>query len=103
MLEHPGEDTLLQDIAQLQALGIRLVLVFGARCRIDRRLPNSDFHDGCRITRASDMPAVLEAVGALQSDIQARLSRGIDEYADGRHAAARLDRQPGSRPAPRGS
>ena len=77
VLEHPGEDTLLQDIAQLQALGIRLVLVFGARCRIDRRLPNSDFHDGCRITRASDMPAVLEAVGALQSDIQARLSRGL--------------------------
>ena len=77
VLEHPGEDTLLQDIAQLQALGIRLVLVFGARCRIDRRLPNSDFHDGCRITRASDMPAVLETVGALQSEIQARLSRGL--------------------------
>ena len=77
VLEHPGEETLLQDIAQLQALGIRLVLVFGARGRIDRRLPGSDFHADCRITRAADMPAVLEAVGALQSEIQARLSRGL--------------------------
>lgn len=77
VLEHPGVDTLLQDIAQLHALGIRLVLVFGARCRIDRRLPDSDFHADCRVTRASDMPAVLEVVGALQSEIQARLSRGL--------------------------
>ena len=77
MLDHPGEDTLLQDIAQLQALGVRLVLVFGARRRIDRNLPNSSFHADCRITRAADMPAVLEAVGALQSEIQARLSRGL--------------------------
>lgn len=77
VLEHPGGDTLLQDIAQLQALGVRLVLVFGARCRIDRKLPDSGFHAGCRITRAADMPAVLEAVGALQSEIQARLSRGL--------------------------
>ena len=77
VLEHPNADTLLQDIAQLQALGIRLVLVFGARCRIDRQLSGSDFHAGCRITRAKDMPAVLAAVGALQSEIQARLSRGL--------------------------
>ena len=77
VLEHPGEDTLLQDIAQLQALGVRLVLVFGARQRIDQRLPDSDFHAGCRVTRAADMPAVLEAIGALQSEIQARLSRGL--------------------------
>ncbi len=77
VLEHPGGDTVLQDIAQLQALGIRLVLVFGARCRIDRKLPESGFHAGCRITRAADMPAVLETVGALQSEIQARLSRGL--------------------------
>ena len=77
VLERPGEDALLQDVAQLQALGVRLVLVFGARRRIDRRLPDSRFHADCRITRAAEMPAVLEAVGALQSEIQARLSRGL--------------------------
>ena len=77
VLEHSGGDMLLQDIAQLQALGVRIVLVFGARCRIDRRLPGSSFHADRRITRAKDMPAVLEAVGALQSEIQARLSRGL--------------------------
>ena len=77
VLEHPRADTLLQDMAQLQALGVRLVLVFGARCRIDQRLPGSDFHAGCRVTRPADMPGVLEAVGALQSEIQARLSQGL--------------------------
>ncbi len=77
ILERPGRDALLQDVAQLQALGIRLVVVFGARARIDRKLPDSGFHSGWRITRAADMPAVLEAVGSLQCEIQARLSRGL--------------------------
>ena len=76
-LEHANADMLLQDIAQLQALGIRIVLVFGARSRINRLLPDSNFHAGCRVTPAEDMPAVLAAVGTLQSEIQARLSRGL--------------------------
>ena len=70
-------DTLLQDLAQLQVLGVRLVLVFGARCRLDALLPDAPFHDGVRVVRAADLPAVQAAVGALQSDLQARLSRGL--------------------------
>ena len=76
-LEHPHADTLLQDIAQLQAMGVRLVVVFGARCRLDQELPDSDFHAGCRITRERDVPIVRAVVGALLSEIQARLSQGL--------------------------
>ena len=70
-------DALLQDLAQLQVLGARLALVFGARRRLDALLPDAPFHDGVRVVRAADLPAVLAAVGALQSDLQARLSRGL--------------------------
>ena len=80
-------DTLLQDLAQLQVLGVRLVLVFGARCRLDALLPDAPFHDGVRVVRAADLPAVQAAVGALQSDLQARLSRGLATTA---HAGLRL-------------
>ena len=72
-----GADALLQDIAQLQVLGVRLALVFGARRRLDALLPDAPFHDGVRVVRAADLPAVQAAVGALQSDLQARLSRGL--------------------------
>ena len=76
-LEHAGADALLQDIAQLHALGIRVALVFGVRCRLDRQLSDSAFHAGCRITRAADMPTVRAVVGAAQTEIQARLSQGL--------------------------
>ena len=77
VLESPGAEVLLQDIAQLHALGVRIVLVFGARHRIDQMLPDSEFHQGCRVTRTEDLPGVRQAVGVLQSEVQARLSRGL--------------------------
>jgi len=77
VLEGAGVDALLTDIAQLHALGVQVVLVFGTRCRINRVLPKSRFHEGCRITRAADMDAISAEVGAAHTEIQARLSCGL--------------------------
>ncbi len=80
----PGEicarddtDRLLADIALLASLGVKLVLVHGARPQIEaelalRGLP-SRFAGDLRITDGPSMEAVKAAVGKLRLDIEARL------------------------------
>lgn len=72
---------LQQDVALLTSLGVRLVLVFGSRPQIDRRLAGaavaSRLHGGRRITDASSMPLLQEAVGAQRIELEALLSMGL--------------------------
>lgn len=71
----------IHDIALLQSLGIRVVMVHGARPQIDQRLElsgiTSDFHDGIRITSAESMLCVKEAVGSTRLQIESELSMGL--------------------------
>ena len=71
----------IHDIALLQSLGIRVVLVHGARPQIDKRLDlsglTSEFHDGMRITSAESMLCVKEAVGSTRLQIESELSMGL--------------------------
>jgi len=74
-------DTLTHDIAILNSLGIRLVLVHGARAQIDKHLHRNDtqskYHKGLRITGLKALDAVKEAVGGVRVEIESRLSMGI--------------------------
>ena len=80
-LLHPNFDTLVQDIALLNSLGVRLVLVHGARPQIDAVLERLDitsqFHNDLRITDGEALRAVKAAVGMVKADIESRLSIGI--------------------------
>ncbi|MGQ9427158.1 amino-acid N-acetyltransferase [Gilvimarinus sp. F26214L] len=71
----------VNDIALLNSLGIRLVLVHGARPQIDTHLAKCDFHSsfhrGLRITESGHMPAITRAVGELRVEIEAALSAGL--------------------------
>ncbi|MDZ7736732.1 MAG: amino-acid N-acetyltransferase [Gammaproteobacteria bacterium] len=71
---------LIHDLALLNSLGIRLVLVYGARPQIDRRLEiagvESNFHKGMRVTDAPALEHVKEAIGRIRVDIEALLSMG---------------------------
>lgn len=69
------------DINVLLALGIRVVLVHGAREQIEdllkaRNLP-SRFHNGYRVTAADTLECVLNAVGSVHIEISAMLSQGL--------------------------
>ncbi len=79
-LEAGGFDALAQDIALLHALGIRVVVVHGARSRIDRELAEagieSRFVGGVRVTTAEALERVRRAAMSVHVDIQARLSSG---------------------------
>ncbi len=78
---HPNFANIIHDIALLNSLGVRLVLVHGVRSQIESRLERagvaSDIHEGLRITDGTALELAKEAVGALRTDIEARLSMGL--------------------------
>lgn len=80
-VDHPGFAHLIHDIALLGSLGVRLVLVHGARPQIDKQLKtlglDSKFSDDFRITPSENMPGVEQAVGQVRMTIEAQLSMGL--------------------------
>lgn len=72
---------LINDIALLGSLGVRLVLVHGARPQIERQLKTlnieSEFTDGLRITTPEAMSGVEQAAGQVRMIIESRLSMGL--------------------------
>ena len=68
-------------LALLGSLGVRIVLVHGARPQIERQLTTlkikSEFADNMRITLNENMPAVEQAVGQVRMSIEAQLSMGL--------------------------
>ena len=72
---------LTHDFNLLAALGIRLVLVHGARPQIEQHLIKNDingsYHQGIRMTDAETMQCVKEAVGRVRVEIEALLSMGL--------------------------
>lgn len=76
-----GFANLINDIALLNSLGVRLVLVYGARPQIEQRLKrqgvDSRYVQGLRMTDAKALTAVKEAAGMVRVEIEAQLSRGL--------------------------
>ncbi len=76
-----GFDQLVSDISLLSTLGIRLVLVHGARPQIEQRLKQRGaeirYVNGLRITDDDALTSVKDAVGSLRVDIEAKLSMGM--------------------------
>ena len=72
---------LTHDFNLLASLGIRLVLVHGARPQIEQHLANNNigdtYHHGIRLTDAQTMLCVKEAVGRVRLEIEALLSMGL--------------------------
>lgn len=73
--------TLAYDVNLLAALGVRLVLVHGARPQIEKLLRErgleSVYHGNYRVTDASALACVIDAVGGIYVDIEALLSQGL--------------------------
>jgi amino-acid N-acetyltransferase len=76
-----GFDQLANDITLLTTLGIRLVLVHGARPQIEQRLKQRGaeirYVKGLRVTDDEALASVKDAVGSLRVDIEAKLSMGV--------------------------
>lgn len=80
-LAHDNLINIIHDITLLSSLGVRLVVVYGARPQIQQRLQaagrESRYHAGLRVTAEDDLPSVLEAVGRLRSLLESQLSMGL--------------------------
>lgn len=72
---------IIHDIALLHSLGIRLILVHGARPQINVNLKEKNletpFHHHRRITTRESLSSVMQAVGAIRLQIEAFLSMGL--------------------------
>lgn len=73
--------SLVQDIALLNSLGVRLVLVHGSRPQIEHCLnqhnANFKYENGLRITDELALECVKQAAGSVRVDIEALLSMGL--------------------------
>ncbi|MEM6604681.1 MAG: amino-acid N-acetyltransferase, partial [Pseudomonadota bacterium] len=72
---------LMQDLALLSSLGVRIVLVFGSRPQIDAELAELDLpcemHDGLRVTDSAIMQIIRQVVGRQRFELEALLSMGL--------------------------
>ena len=79
--QHENFANIIHDIALLNSLGVRLVLIHGSRPQIAQRLQRaglaSEFHDNLRITDSAAMEHVKDAAGSLRAQIEALLSMGL--------------------------
>lgn len=74
----PNFSNIIDDISLLHSLGIKLVIVFGARKQINDALTLAHiaerYHKNIRVTDQQTLHLVKQVVGCLQFDITARLS-----------------------------
>ncbi len=79
----PLARTLAHDVNLLAALGVRLVLVHGARPQIEEELREkglqSVIHGRYRVTDAATLDCVIDAVGSVYLEIDALLSQGLPD------------------------
>ena len=79
--QHENFSNIFHDIALLNSLGVRLVLIHGSRPQIAERLAQAgqqtEFHNGMRITDTAALEHVKDAAGSLRAQIEALLSMGL--------------------------
>ncbi|WP_448249383.1 amino-acid N-acetyltransferase [Thalassotalea agariperforans] len=78
---HPNFSNIIHDIALLRSLGVKLVLVHGARPQIEERMKyrgvEQVFENNIRITDGETLAAVKDATGSLRIHIEALLTMGL--------------------------
>lgn len=77
----PGFENLIHDLALLACLGIKLVIVHGARIQIESRIERaglaSHIVDQTRVTTDDELPYVVEAINELTTRLVSAFSTGM--------------------------
>lgn len=80
-VQHANFANIIHDIALLRSLGVKLVLVHGARVQIEQRIAalgiTPQIEDQVRITDADTLQAVKDVTGSLRIHIEALLTMGL--------------------------
>lgn len=82
-IDQPGFSNIINDLALLNSLGVRLVVVHGARTQIERQLKlsgvESQFHHDIRVTEREHVVDVMKAIGETRFTIEAAFSCGLPQ------------------------
>ena len=80
-VQHPNFANIIHDIALMRSLGMKLVVVHGARPQIEERIAQRGIehqtHNHIRITDSDTLTAVKDATGSLRLQIEALLTMGL--------------------------
>ena len=80
-IEHQNFPNIIHDIALLNTLGVRVVVVHGARPQIDQRVAlrniEGRFEHGVRITDKQTLECVKDAAGSVRSQVEALLTLSL--------------------------
>jgi amino-acid N-acetyltransferase len=80
-VSHPNFANIIHDISLLRSLGVKLVVVHGARPQIEERMAQrnitQNIENNIRVTDAETLVAVKDATGSLRLHIEALLSTGL--------------------------
>lgn len=80
-VQHPNFANIIHDIALLRSLGVKLVLVHGARPQIEERMQQRNItrniEKNIRVTDAETLVAVKDATGSMRLHIEALLTMGL--------------------------
>jgi amino-acid N-acetyltransferase len=80
-LAHANIGTIIEDTALLNSLGVRVVLVFGAKQQIEQDLAAkgiaTETISGRRVTNDEALPVVINSIGRARAKLEALLSRGL--------------------------
>eukprot|EP00189_Rhodosorus_marinus_P009570 CAMPEP_0184740328 /NCGR_PEP_ID=MMETSP0315-20130426/3350_1 /TAXON_ID=101924 /ORGANISM="Rhodosorus marinus, Strain UTEX LB 2760" /LENGTH=586 /DNA_ID=CAMNT_0027209945 /DNA_START=109 /DNA_END=1869 /DNA_ORIENTATION=+ len=81
ILEEPLFESIMEDLATLSIIGVKLVLVLGPKRQIERRMEESNleekFVDGVRVTDEKMLRVIKESAGVLLFEVESKLSRGV--------------------------
>jgi amino-acid N-acetyltransferase len=76
-LEHVNLTNIVHDLALLHVLGVRLILVHGARPQIEQALPESFYHLHRRVTDEAAMSTIAAVNGQIRTRLEAMFSTGL--------------------------
>lgn len=78
---HPNFINLVHDLAMLQSLGARLIIVQGARQQINQSLAKAGIDQsieaGVRVSSAEAMPHIIAAANTVRTELESAMSAGL--------------------------
>lgn len=81
LMEERLFSSIMEDIALMRVVGIKLVLVIGPQAQVDRRLRQegieSQHVNGIRVTDAKALQIIKELAGSMRFEVESTLSRGV--------------------------
>ncbi len=80
-VQHPNFVNLVHDLALLQSLGVRLILLQGARPQIQTLLDanqiNAPIKNGVRVSSEEAMQHIVDACNAVKTELESAMSAGL--------------------------